>query len=42
MKSRASIESAIGACQKLVSCHPEFISGSHNALILLDAEKSSA
>ena len=23
-------------------CHPEFISGSHNLLILLDAETSSA
>jgi len=27
---------------KSFSCHPEFISGSHTPLILLDAEPSSA
>ncbi len=27
---------------KLSECHPEFISGSHNSLILIDAETSSA
>jgi hypothetical protein len=27
---------------QLLFCHPEFISGSHKSLILLDAESSSA
>jgi hypothetical protein len=30
------------AVAETVFCHPEFISGSHNPLILLDAETSSA
>jgi len=41
-KASESYSWAHPACQKLVSCHPEFISGSHNTLILLDAETSSA
>ncbi len=28
--------------KKLPECHPEFISGFHNSLILIDAETSSA
>jgi hypothetical protein len=27
---------------KTICCHPEFISGSHKLLLLLDAETSSA
>jgi hypothetical protein len=27
---------------QMIFCHPEFISGSHNPLILLDAETSPA
>jgi hypothetical protein len=33
---------AFHAAAETVFCHPEFISGSHNLLILLDAETSSA
>jgi hypothetical protein len=27
---------------QIIICHPELVSGSHNLLILLDAESSSA
>ena len=33
---------AFQAVAETAFCHPEFISGSHNLLILLDAETSSA
>jgi hypothetical protein len=32
----------LGDCVAIIICHPEFISGSHKSLILLDAETSSA
>jgi len=30
------------AVEKVLFCHPELVSGSHNQLFLLDAESSSA
>jgi hypothetical protein len=35
---RYYIITALEPVEKLVICHPEFISGSHNILISLDAE----
>jgi len=40
-KNKLSGQGLRGCCQ-IVLCHPELDSGSHNLLILLDAETSSA
>jgi hypothetical protein len=37
-RARGSLQ----AVEKLVNCRPELVSGSHNMLILLDAEINSA
>jgi hypothetical protein len=36
----SNVKNAIS--EQVLSCHPELVSGSHNSLILLDAETSSA